>query len=214
MQDGRLIFTTEKRAPGFYQLALRRQNLDGGDYHPLYAQRGTHRLRAGDGRRRARRQELRHHLQQPRRRARRGRARCLQPIDRGRLHEHDRERLPRRSERHQPDHRQPLPRAISSSTRSTIVADRRLLHEPVAPAGRQDARQLRYRGARDLRRRLRRLRARSDHRAPRRSSSAARARPRSRPWRYTRATDKGHLRLGSATSRTDTRPSRPAPCRP
>jgi hypothetical protein len=41
MQDGRLIFTTEKRAPGFYQLALRRQNLDGGDYHPLYAQRGT-----------------------------------------------------------------------------------------------------------------------------------------------------------------------------
>jgi hypothetical protein len=41
MQDGRLIFTAEKRAPGFYQLALRRQNLDGGDYHPLYAQRGT-----------------------------------------------------------------------------------------------------------------------------------------------------------------------------
>jgi hypothetical protein len=41
MQDGRLVFTTEKRAPGFYQLALRRQNLDGGDYHPLYAQRGT-----------------------------------------------------------------------------------------------------------------------------------------------------------------------------
>jgi hypothetical protein len=41
MQDGRLIFTTEKREPGFYQLALRRQNLDGGDYHPLYAQRGS-----------------------------------------------------------------------------------------------------------------------------------------------------------------------------
>jgi hypothetical protein len=41
MQDGRLVFTTEKRAPGFYQLALRRQNLDGGDYHPLFAQRGT-----------------------------------------------------------------------------------------------------------------------------------------------------------------------------
>ncbi len=39
MVDGRLIFTTEKRAPGFYQLAGRRQNLDGGDYHPLYAQR-------------------------------------------------------------------------------------------------------------------------------------------------------------------------------
>ncbi len=41
MQDGRLIFTVEKREPGFYQLALRRQNLDGGDYHPLLAQRVT-----------------------------------------------------------------------------------------------------------------------------------------------------------------------------
>ncbi len=39
MNDGRLIFTTEKRAPGFYQLAARRQNLDGGDYHPHFAQR-------------------------------------------------------------------------------------------------------------------------------------------------------------------------------
>jgi len=41
MQDGRLIFTTEKRTPNFYELALRRQNLDGGDYHPLFAQRGS-----------------------------------------------------------------------------------------------------------------------------------------------------------------------------
>ena len=41
MNDGRLIFTAEKRAPGFYQLALRRLNLDTGDYHPLYAQRGS-----------------------------------------------------------------------------------------------------------------------------------------------------------------------------
>src|SRR5207237_3838482 len=41
MADGRVIFTAEKRAPGFYQLALRRINLDGGDYHPLYAQRGS-----------------------------------------------------------------------------------------------------------------------------------------------------------------------------
>ena len=41
MSDGRLIFTAEKRAPNFYQLALRRINLDGGDYHPLYAQRGS-----------------------------------------------------------------------------------------------------------------------------------------------------------------------------
>jgi hypothetical protein len=41
MSDGRLIMTTEKRANGFYQLAGRRQNLDGGDYHPLFGQRAT-----------------------------------------------------------------------------------------------------------------------------------------------------------------------------
>jgi len=41
MTDGRVIFTTEKREPDFHQLAGRRQNLDGGDYHPLFAQRGS-----------------------------------------------------------------------------------------------------------------------------------------------------------------------------
>jgi hypothetical protein len=41
MSDGRLIMTTEKRANGFYQLAGRRENLDGGDYHPLFGQRAT-----------------------------------------------------------------------------------------------------------------------------------------------------------------------------
>lgn len=41
MNDGRLIFVAEKRAPEFAQLALRRLNLDSGDYHPLYAQRGS-----------------------------------------------------------------------------------------------------------------------------------------------------------------------------
>jgi hypothetical protein len=39
MADGRLIFTTEKRAPQFFQMAARRINMDGGDYHPLIAQR-------------------------------------------------------------------------------------------------------------------------------------------------------------------------------
>jgi hypothetical protein len=39
MRDGRVIFSAEKRAEGFHQLAGRRQNLDGGDYHPLFAQR-------------------------------------------------------------------------------------------------------------------------------------------------------------------------------
>ncbi|MBL8715208.1 MAG: PD40 domain-containing protein [Myxococcales bacterium] len=38
-RNGQLIFSTEKRAPGFYQLAARRQNLDGTDYHPLFGQR-------------------------------------------------------------------------------------------------------------------------------------------------------------------------------
>ncbi len=41
MSDGRVIMSAEKRSPGFYQLALRRVNVDGGDYHPLYAQRGS-----------------------------------------------------------------------------------------------------------------------------------------------------------------------------
>lgn len=41
MIDGRLIFSVEKRAPGFYQLAGRRMNLDGGDYHPLFGQRAS-----------------------------------------------------------------------------------------------------------------------------------------------------------------------------
>jgi hypothetical protein len=41
MRDGRVILTTEKRAPNFYQLAGRRMNLDGGDYHPLFAQRSS-----------------------------------------------------------------------------------------------------------------------------------------------------------------------------
>ena len=41
MVDGRLVYTAEKRALDFFQLAGRRQNLDGGDFHPLYAQRGS-----------------------------------------------------------------------------------------------------------------------------------------------------------------------------
>ncbi len=41
MRDGRAIFSSEKRAPGFYQLAARRINLDGGDYHPLFGQRSS-----------------------------------------------------------------------------------------------------------------------------------------------------------------------------
>jgi hypothetical protein len=41
MSDGRLIFSVEKRGPGFYQIAGRRMNLDGGDYHPLFGQRSS-----------------------------------------------------------------------------------------------------------------------------------------------------------------------------
>ncbi len=41
MLDGRMIFTAEKREPQFYELALRRENLDGSDYHPLFSQRGS-----------------------------------------------------------------------------------------------------------------------------------------------------------------------------
>lgn len=39
--NGQLLLTAEKRAPGFYQLAARRINLDGGDYHPLFGQRSS-----------------------------------------------------------------------------------------------------------------------------------------------------------------------------
>ncbi len=41
MTDGRLIFTSEKREPEFHMLAGRRENLDGSDYHPLFAQRDS-----------------------------------------------------------------------------------------------------------------------------------------------------------------------------
>jgi len=41
MRDGRLLMTTEKRQKDFYQLAGRRMNLDGGDYHPLFGQRSS-----------------------------------------------------------------------------------------------------------------------------------------------------------------------------
>jgi len=41
MGDGRLIMTAEKREREFHQLAGRRLNLDGGDYHPLFAQRDS-----------------------------------------------------------------------------------------------------------------------------------------------------------------------------
>ena len=39
MVDGRVILSAEKRALDFHQLAARRINLDGADYHPLIAQR-------------------------------------------------------------------------------------------------------------------------------------------------------------------------------
>lgn len=41
MADGRVIFTAEKRGQDFHQFATRRINLDGGDYHPLIAQRAS-----------------------------------------------------------------------------------------------------------------------------------------------------------------------------
>lgn len=41
LHDGRAVFTAEKREPGFHQMALRRIQLDGGDYHPEFAQRGS-----------------------------------------------------------------------------------------------------------------------------------------------------------------------------
>jgi hypothetical protein len=39
MVDGRIVYSVEKRGPEFFQVAGRRLNLDGGDAHPLIAQR-------------------------------------------------------------------------------------------------------------------------------------------------------------------------------
>ncbi len=57
MGDGHVVYTAEKRAEDFHMLALRRQLLDGGDYHPLYASRtslgfdsATHVVELVDGR--------------------------------------------------------------------------------------------------------------------------------------------------------------------
>lgn len=41
MGDGHVVYTAEKREQDFHVLALRRQLLDGGDYHPLYASRDS-----------------------------------------------------------------------------------------------------------------------------------------------------------------------------
>lgn len=41
MTDGRLIMTAEKRELDFHMFSGRRLNLDGGDYHPLFAQRDS-----------------------------------------------------------------------------------------------------------------------------------------------------------------------------
>ena len=103
MSDGRVIFDAEKRAPSFYQLALRRINLDGGDYHPLYAQRGTIGYPRGDARRRARRQELRGDLPRSGTPHGGGALGRLQSLDRHRFHEHEPGRLPDRSGRDRPE---------------------------------------------------------------------------------------------------------------
>ncbi|NOY92226.1 MAG: hypothetical protein GXP55_13615 [Deltaproteobacteria bacterium] len=38
---GRVVYMGEKREPGFHQLALRQQNLDGGDFRPAFGARGS-----------------------------------------------------------------------------------------------------------------------------------------------------------------------------
>lgn len=37
--EGRVVYTVQKRQPGFHQIALRRMNLDGGDFRPFFGSR-------------------------------------------------------------------------------------------------------------------------------------------------------------------------------
>ena len=97
MQDGRLVFTVREARAGLLRAGPaaaepRRRRLP-----PALLAARQHRLRAGHVRDGAVAQGLRRHLQRPERRARRRRARRLQPVHRRRLHEHEHERLPRRS---------------------------------------------------------------------------------------------------------------------
>ena len=195
MQDGRLVFTTEKRAPGFYQLALRRQNLDGGDYHPLFAQRGsigyqqaTYVVELADKNFAA---IFSNHERRARRRARSASSTARSastsraptagdyPVDPTVIN-------PARRRRR---------RATSSCTRSRVAAERRLVHEPGAAARRQDARELRHAATRRPSAATTTSTCSIRSPAPRRSCSAARGPPRSRPSRCIRADRQGHLRV-------------------
>ena len=196
MQDGRLVFTTEKREPGFYQLALRRQNLDGGDYHPLYAQRGsigyaqaTYVVELAD-------KDFADIFSNQN--AVHG-AGALGVFNRSigiDFTSTNAERLPGRSERHH-DRARRSGGATSSCTRSTVAADDGLVHEPRrrCPTGKMlvsfgDAATATFGGDYDLY-------VLDPSTAPRRSSSAAPGPPRSRPSASIPRVRQGHLRLGA-----------------
>ncbi len=102
MADGRVIFTAEKRAPQFYQLALRRINLDGGDYHPLYAQRGSVAYPEATSVVELADKDFAAIFRDPATPAWRWCARHLQSLDRHRLPQLAALGLPRRSRRHRP----------------------------------------------------------------------------------------------------------------
>ena len=209
MQDGRLIYTAEKREPGFYELALRRQNLDGSDYHPLYSQRATIGFTQATGRGRARAQELRDHLQQRDGAPRSGHPRRVQPVDRRRPDEHQRQGLSGRPQgrgRRSPRSRDRVlpPLARERDSRGRRGGGRRLVHDPLAAAGREDARQLRHGLTGLVRGRLRRLRAgpverRQDEAAGRcgdgggRRSGGLRARAQGNLRRHARRAERQHL---------------------
>ncbi len=190
MRDGRVILVAEKRAPGFYQLAGRRINLDGGDYHPLFGQRSSVGFNQYTDLGGARGQELRRHLQRSRRGTRRGHARRPEPQRGHRSAEREPGGLPGRSggaRAHQPrllpalDHH-PGP------DRHRQGRDRGRLPQSLAAPERTPARELRLeRGEpRVLLGELRRLRLRSRH-GPKVAARRERRRTSSGPSRSTSA---------------------------
>ena len=102
MQDGRLDLHDREARAGVLRARAPAAEPRRGRLPPALRAARQHRLRPGARAGGARGQELRGDLQRPGDAARRRDARRLQPLDRGRLHEHEPGRLPGRPERHQP----------------------------------------------------------------------------------------------------------------
>ena len=103
MTDGRFIFTTEKREPGFYQLAPAAHEPRQRRLPPALRPARQHRLPRGDQPGGAVEPRLRGAVPRPGHGARGRVDRGVQPLHRPRLRQHRSEGLPRRSDGHRPE---------------------------------------------------------------------------------------------------------------